>query len=75
MNTHTHAKEYFEIAANTEMIVTESDRLAQCGFTPDEIVSLFWLRQWYQNGGSDRITMLRHWEFLKLLVLNGKLEV
>jgi hypothetical protein len=75
MNTHIHAKEHFERAANTETIVTESDRLAQYGFTPEEIVSLLWLKHWYQNGGSDRITMVRHWEFLKLLVINGKLEV
>jgi len=26
-------------------------------------------------GGSDRIQILRHWEFLKLLVRSGKLEV
>jgi len=75
MNTDMHAKEHLEIMANTETIVTESDGLAQYGFTPEEIVSLLWLQQWYQNGGSDRITMVRQWEFLKLLVMHGRLEV
>ena len=75
MNTDMHAKEHLEISANTETIVTETDGLAQYGFTLDEIVSLLWLQQWYQNGGSDRVTMVRHWEFLKLLVMNGRLEM
>ena len=75
MNMHIHAKEHSEIMANMETMVTESDGLAQSGFTPDEIVSLLWLQQWYQNGGSDRVTMVRHLEFLKLLVMNGELEV
>ena len=75
MNMPIHAKEHFEITANMETMVTESDGLAQSGFTPDEIVSLLWLQRWYQNGGSDRVTMVRHWEFLKLLVINGRLEM
>jgi len=75
MNMHIHAKGHSEIMANMETMVTESDGLAQSGFTPDEIVSLLWLQQWYQNGGSDRVTMVRHLEFLKLLVMNGELEV
>ena len=75
MNMHIHAKEHLEIAANTETIVTEMDGLAKSDFTPEEIVSLLWLRQWYQTGGSDRVAVLRHWEFLKLLVLTGKLDV
>jgi hypothetical protein len=55
--------------------LTETEMLAKDGFTPDEIVSLLWLRQWYQNGGSDRVEVVRHLEFLKLLVLNGKMEL
>ncbi len=53
---------------------TDADMLVQEGFTSDEILSLLWLRQWYQNGGSDRTEVIRHLEFLKLLVLNGKME-
>ena len=75
MNTDIHAKEHFEITANLETMAIESDGLAESGFTPEEIVSLLWLRHRYQNGGSDRVTMVRRWEFLKLLVMNGQLEV
>jgi hypothetical protein len=50
------------------------DILAREGFTTDEVTSLLWLRQWYQNGGSDRTEVIRHLEFIKLLVLNGKIE-
>lgn len=57
-----------------ETVIPERDTLVQYGFTDDEIVSLLWLRQWYQNGGSDRVEILRHWEFLKFLVMSGKLE-
>jgi hypothetical protein len=59
----------------TETIETETDVLVQSGFTQDEVVSLLWLRQWYQNGGSDRVEVVRHLEFLKLLVQNGKIEL
>ena len=74
MNRHIYTKQQHEGAANTEMIVPEKDALAACGFTTKEIVSLLGLRQWYQIGGSDRAPIVRHLEFLKLLVLNGKLE-
>jgi hypothetical protein len=59
---------------NTESATTEMDALVASGFTSDEIVSLLWLRQWYQNGGSDRTEIIRHLEFIKLLVLSGKME-
>ena len=55
--------------------VTETELLMENGFTQDEIVSLLWLRQWYQNGGSDRVEVVRHLEFIKLLVLNGKIDL
>jgi hypothetical protein len=54
---------------------TEKDALARCGFSREEITALLWLRQWYQTGGSDRVQLVRHLEFLKLLVLNGKLAL
>ncbi|GAC1394018.1 MAG: hypothetical protein NVS4B11_33800 [Ktedonobacteraceae bacterium] len=62
----------------TDVIVdatTETNVLLERGFTSDEIVSLLWLRQWYQNGGSDRVEIVRRLEFLKLLLLNGKIEM
>ena len=74
MNTHMSTKQGLEGAVNTEIIVPEKDELVASGFTTGEIISLLWLRLWYQNGGSDRMPVVRHLEFLKLLVLNGKLE-
>ena len=75
MNPQVHAEEQFHIATHVETVVLEREWLVQYGFTPEEIVALLWLRQWYQVGGSDRIQLVRHWEFLKLLVRSGKLEV
>lgn len=53
---------------------TEIDSLTKSGFSSEEKVSLLWLRQFYQTGGSDRAPVIRHLEFLKFLVLRGKLE-
>ena len=75
MNPQIHSEEQLTTATIAETVTTEADTLAQSGFTSDEILSLFWLRQWYQNGGSDRTEIIRHLEFLKLLVLTGKLEL
>ncbi len=75
MKTYIDAKGQGNIAAQAEVAMTNPERLAGCGFTSDEIVSLLWLQQWYQTGGSDRVMLVRYWEFLKLLVLTGKLEV
>lgn len=63
-----------EMFTNVENTVADTDELVQCGFTQDEVVSLLWLRQWYQNGGSDRVEIVRHLEFIKLLIVNGKME-
>jgi hypothetical protein len=75
MKTPIDAKEQGNIAAHAETVMTDLERLASCGFTSEEIVSLLWLQKWYQTGGSDRVALVRHWEFLKLLVLTGKLDV
>ncbi len=63
------------MAMRVETDAVERDELAQWGFGTEEIVSLLWLRQWYQTEGSDRMELLRHWEFLKWLVKAGRLEV
>lgn len=63
-----------EMLSNVDNSVSDTDVLTQLGFSKDEIISVLWLRQWYQNGGSDRIEVLRHLEFLKLLVVNGKIK-
>ena len=75
MKTPIDAKEQPEMAAHRETIVTDVEGLAGHGFTSEEIVSLLWLQRWYQTGGSDRVVLLRHWEFLKFLVLNGTLDM
>lgn len=54
---------------------TDTEELALSGFTADEIVSLLYLRNWYQNGGSDRVEVVRRLEFLKLMVMNGKIDL
>jgi hypothetical protein len=68
-------EEHFEMEIQVQTARTETDLLAQCGFSPEEIMALRWLRQWYQTGGSDRVQIVRRLEFLKLLVLNGKIEL
>ena len=75
MNTHIDAKEQSEMAAHRETTSADVERLAAGGFTSEEIVALLWLQQWYQAGGSDRVLLVRHWEFLRHLVLTGKLDV
>lgn len=48
--------------------------LARCGFSTEESAILLQLRYKYQTGGSDRFTIVRHWEFLKFLVQTGRLD-
>jgi len=64
-----------EMITNVEQTVTETEALEQNGFSQDEVISLLWLRQWYQNGGSDRMEIVRHLEFLKYLVMHSKIEL
>ncbi len=63
-----------EILTTVDDTLDETDLLTQSGFVQDEIISLLWLRQWYQNGGSDRVAVVRHLEFIKLLMVHGKIE-
>ena len=74
MNPQIQSEKPIEMVNNVET-ATEQDTLAQSGFAPDEIVALLWLRQWYQNGGSDRVEVIRRLEFLKLMVASGKIEL
>jgi hypothetical protein len=71
MDAHAHST----IARVSEApMLTEHKLLAHWGFTDEEIVSLLWLQQWYQMEGSDREFIVRHLEFLRLLVRTGELE-
>lgn len=75
MNRQKSIDEQQEMTTDSDAAFTERNRLDQCGFTFEEIVSLLWLRHWYQSGSSDGVAMVRHWQFLKLLVMQGKLEL
>ena len=63
-----------DIETDAQSAILETEDLAQHGFEQDEITSLLRLREWYQNGGSDRIDVIRYLEFLKFLVSNDKLQ-
>ena len=75
MNTDFEAKKQDEAQAHSEIIESDREQLASAGFTSDEIVSLLWLQKWYQSGGSDRVELVRHWEFFRFLVRRGELDV
>ena len=75
MNPQIQSEKELDITNNTDITINETDALLENGFTSDEVVSLIWLRNWYQTGGSDRIEVVRHLEFLKLLVVSGRMEL
>lgn len=74
MNPQISSEKEFDMVNIVEK-ACEEDLLAQQGFTEEEIVSLLYLRQRYQTGGSDRVEVIRRLEFLKLLVTSGKIEL
>jgi hypothetical protein len=57
-----------------ETTAKDIEALSVCGYSEDEIISLLWLRQHYQSGGSDRAAVVRYLEFLRYLVRSGQLE-
>lgn len=61
-----------ELITSVDNALDETDFLRQRGFAQDEIISLLWLRQWYQNGGSDRVEVVRQLEYLHYLYTHGK---
>jgi hypothetical protein len=75
MNPQMQKEAQRELSTYSDIAVSETDLLASWGFDPHEIASLVFLRQWYQTGGSDRASLVRHLEFLRLLVQSGELEV
>ena len=65
------------IRESTRLVETTAhdiEALTQGGYSEDEILSLLWLRQHYQSGGSDRAAVVRHLEFLRYLIMSGQLE-
>jgi hypothetical protein len=75
MDSQFRAKARLAMVPSLEVDAYARDRLAQWGFTAEESASLLWLRQWYQSGGSDRASIVRSLEFLRLLVSSGELEL
>ena len=75
MNLQMPMQAQLEMCTSSELALNETVLLAGWGFTQQEIASLLWLRRWYQSGGSDRANLVRHLEFLRLLVQSGELEL
>ena len=73
MNQNKPFIKSFEGEVIAEPVVPEIEDLEDGGFSIEEIVSLVWLRDWYQSGGSDRAEVVRHLEFLKFLIMNSKM--
>ena len=74
MNSQIIITETSESTTAVETTATDIENLIQCGYSEDEIISLLWLRQRYQSGGSDRASVVSYLEFLRQLVMSGKLE-
>ena len=74
MHPYSTLKKDIKTSTIEEIVVSDFDTLTTCDFSAEQIVSLIELRQRYQSGGSDRASVMRHWEFLRLLVASGKLE-
>ena len=75
MNPQIQSEKELAITNNTDITITEVGALTENGFTSEEIVSLLYLRQWYQTGGSDRVEVVRRLEFLKLLIVSGRMQL
>ena len=75
MNTQPLTEAQLQMSSYSEIALNETAMLAGWGFNSQEIASLLQLRQWYQTGGSDRATIVRHLEFLRLLVRSGELDL
>lgn len=75
MNLSEHMQAISMSPTNGDATPADQELLVQWGFTAEESASLLWLRQWYQTGGSDRASVLRYLEFLRLLVRSGELEL
>jgi len=74
-NPQTHSEQATTPVHQTEVSVNEGEALANLGFNDDEVISLLWLRQWYQHGGSDRVEVVRRLEFVRQLVMHGTIEL
>jgi hypothetical protein len=69
MYSYISIDKHLEMETQVQATRTETAMLAECGLSAEEIVALLWLRHWYQTGGSDRVQIVRRWEFLKWLFM------
>jgi hypothetical protein len=74
MISHITLTESRESTRLVQTTANDIEALTQCGYAEDEILSLLWLRQHYQSGGSDRAALVRSLEFLRYLIMSGKLQ-
>lgn len=74
MRSHITLTDLHERTRLVETTAKDLEVLSVCGYSEDEIISLLWLRQHYQNGGSDRAAVVRFLEFLRYLLMSGQLE-
>ena len=74
MISHTTLTDIRESTRLVETTANDIEALSGCGYWEDEIISLLWLRQHSQRGESDRAAVVRSLEFLRDLVMSGKLE-
>jgi hypothetical protein len=74
MNPYSTLKKDPESTTIEEVVVSDFETLTACDFSAEQIVSLLELRQRYQSGGSDRASVIHHWEYLRLLVASGRME-
>jgi hypothetical protein len=75
MNPQMQTQAQAERSTYSDITLSETNLLGFVGLRPARVASLLWLRQWYQTGGSDRATLVRHLEFLRRLVNSGELEL
>lgn len=72
MNSPMRAEQVLATGYVLENEAAEREISTLPGFTDEEIISLLWLRQWYQHGGSDRVEIVRCLEYLKQQVLQDQ---
>ena len=72
--SHITLTDLHERTRLVETTTKDIEALSGCGYSEDEIISLLWLRQHYQSGGSDRAAVMRYLEFLRYLLMSGQLE-
>jgi hypothetical protein len=73
MMSHITLTGIHERTSLVETTAEDIEALSGCGYSEDEILSLLWLRQHSQSGGSDRAMIVRSLEFLRYLLRSGHL--